>query len=186
MSHPSADMLLYGDVTDEVVAALRAGRRPDVSDLARRHPELADRIDQLARLFTDELADVLWPTAPAPLPVRPLPPVRLGEFRLIREIGRGGMGIVYEAQQETLGRRVALKLLPFTALLDERRLQRFQNEARAAAQLQHPHIVPVHAVGCEGGVHYYAMRLIEGQGLAAALLRFCPKRPDCVTGRGNA
>src|SRR6266487_6423155 len=90
----------------------------------------------------------------------------LGDFKLIREIGRGGMGVVYEAVQLSLGRRVAVKVLPFAATLDARHLQRFRNEAQAAAQLHHTNIVPVYAVGCERSVHYYAMQLIDGQSLA--------------------
>jgi WD40 repeat protein/serine/threonine protein kinase len=93
----------------------------------------------------------------------------LGDFRILREIGRGGMGIVYEAEQISLGRRVALKVLPFAAALDPRQLQRFQNEAHAAAQLHHPSIVPVHGVGCERGIHYFVMQFIDGQSLAALL-----------------
>jgi serine/threonine protein kinase len=93
----------------------------------------------------------------------------LGDFRLIREIGRGGMGIVYEAEQLSLGRRVALKVLPLAAMLDAKQLARFKNEAQAAAQLQHPHIVGIHFVGCERGVHFYAMQLIEGRSLAAVI-----------------
>src|SRR5439155_2263371 len=91
---------------------------------------------------------------------------QLGDFRLLREIGRGGMGVVYEAEQISLRRRVALKVLPFAAAIDPRQLQRFQNEALAAAHLRHEHVVPVHAVGCERGVHYYAMQFIEGHSLA--------------------
>lgn len=91
---------------------------------------------------------------------------QLGDFRILREIGRGGMGFVYEAEQISLGRRVALKILPFAELLDERQLQRFQNEVRTAALLDHPHIVRIHAVGRERGVHYYAMQLIRGRNLA--------------------
>jgi eukaryotic-like serine/threonine-protein kinase len=94
---------------------------------------------------------------------------RLGDFRIIREIGRGGMGVVYEAEQISLSRRVALKVLPFAAALDPRQLQRFKNEASAAANLRHENIVPVHAIGCERGVHYYAMQFIEGQSLSACL-----------------
>jgi len=90
----------------------------------------------------------------------------LGDFRIQREVGRGGMGIVYEAEQLSLGRRVALKVLPFAATIDHRHLQRFQNEARAAASLEHPHIVPVYGVGCERGIHYYAMKFIDGQTLS--------------------
>src|SRR5205823_8700334 len=91
---------------------------------------------------------------------------RLGDFRLIREVGRGGMGVVYEAEQISLGRRVALKVLPFASALDARQRQRFENEARSAAQLHHTNIVPVYAVGSERGVHYYAMQFIDGRTLA--------------------
>jgi serine/threonine protein kinase/DNA-binding SARP family transcriptional activator len=87
----------------------------------------------------------------------------LGDFRILREVGRGGMGVVYEAEQISLGRRVALKVLPFASTLDGKQLQRFKNEAQAAAQLHHTNIVPVHATGCERGVHYYAMQFIEGR-----------------------
>ena len=90
---------------------------------------------------------------------------QLGDYQLIREIGRGGMGVVYEARQLSLDRPVAVKVLPFAALLDQKQIERFKCEARAAAQLHHPHIVPVYAVGCERGVHFYAMQLVEGQSL---------------------
>src|SRR5207253_2503986 len=94
---------------------------------------------------------------------------QLGDFRLLRELGRGGMGVVYEAEQISLRRRVALKVLPFAAAIDPRQLQRFQNEALAAAHLRHENVVPVYAVGCERGVHYYAMQFVEGQSLAALI-----------------
>ena len=99
---------------------------------------------------------------------------RLGDFRLIREIGRGGMGVVYEASQISLGRRVALKVLPFAAVLDSRQIARFKHEAQAAAQLEHPNIVSVFAIGVERGVHYYAMQYIEGQSLDRALAEMRP------------
>src|SRR3954452_23439410 len=106
----------------------------------------------------------------APPPTDPAAGVgELGDFRLIREVGRGGMGIVYEAEQVSLGRRVALKILPMAAAMDPRQIQRFRVEAQAAACLHHPHIVPVHGVGCERGVHYYAMQLIDGRSLAATI-----------------
>jgi eukaryotic-like serine/threonine-protein kinase len=93
----------------------------------------------------------------------------LGDFRLVREIGRGGMGIVYEAEQLSLNRRVAVKVLPFAAALDPKQLHRFKNEAQTAALLHHPNIVPVYAVGCEAGVHYFAMQYIQGRSLAALI-----------------
>ena len=76
------------------------------------------------------------------------------------------MGVVYEAEQVSLDRRVALKVLPFASVLDPTQLRRFHNEARAAAHLHHTHIVPIYAVGCERGVHYHAMQYIEGPSLA--------------------
>src|SRR5262249_18283014 len=109
------------------------------------------------------------PTISLPAAGDTLPANPLGDFQIIREIGRGGMGIVYEALQLSLGRRVALKVLPFAATFDAKHLQRFQNEARAAAHLHHTNIVPVYGVGCERGVHYYAMQLIEGQSLATLI-----------------
>lgn len=90
----------------------------------------------------------------------------LGDYRIIDEIGRGGMGVVYEAEQISLGRRVALKVLSYASILDKTHLARFRNEARAAASLDHPNVVSVHAVGSHRGVHFYAMQLIDGQTVA--------------------
>jgi WD40 repeat protein/serine/threonine protein kinase len=86
----------------------------------------------------------------------------LGDFDLIREIGRGGMGVVHEARHRSLGKRVAVKVLPPAATMDKRAVKRFQNEAWAAAQLQHRNIVSVYHVGSEDGVYFYAMQFIEG------------------------
>ena len=90
---------------------------------------------------------------------------QIGDFELLHEIGRGGMGVVYEARQISLDRRVAIKILPFASVLDSRQIARFKHEAQAAAQLHHEHIVPVFAIGVERGVHYYAMQLVNGQSL---------------------
>lgn len=89
----------------------------------------------------------------------------LGDFRLLEEIGRGGMGVVYRARQLSLDRVVAIKLLPFASVLDARQIVRFKHEAHAAAQLHHPNIVPVHTVGSTRGVHYYAMQFIDGHSI---------------------
>src|SRR5262249_12987096 len=103
-------------------------------------------------------------------------PERIGDFHILRENGRGGMGIVYEAEQVSLGRHVALKVLPSHALLDPKHLQRFQREARAAARLHHTNIVPVFGVvewrGPEGSspIHYYVMQFIQGLGLDEVLI----------------
>jgi serine/threonine protein kinase len=93
----------------------------------------------------------------------------LGDYRILREIGRGGMGVVYEAEQESLCRHVALKVLPGHALLDPRQVARFHREARAAARLHHTNIVPVFGVGQQDGLHYYVMQFIPGQSLDAVL-----------------
>ncbi len=110
----------------------------------------------------------------------------LGDYRLNREIGRGGMGIVYEATQLSLRRSVALKILPFAAVLDEQQVARFRNEAQAAASLHHPHIVPVFAVGCERGVHYYSMQLIDGRTLDQVFAELRPQRASRSEAGGKA
>lgn len=90
----------------------------------------------------------------------------LGDYRILSEVGRGGMGVVYEAEQVSLSRRVALKVLPFATIFDPRHLQRFKNEATAAAHLNHPNIVEVYGIGSDRGIHFYAMRFVEGVTLA--------------------
>jgi WD40 repeat protein len=112
----------------------------------------------------------------------------LGDFRILREIGRGGMGVVYEAEQISLGRRVALKVLPYAAILDQRQLARFKSEARAAALLHHTNIVPVFSVGHESGVHYYAMQYIDGITLAQLITQLTESlgRPQSDSTRDRA
>jgi WD40 repeat protein/serine/threonine protein kinase len=157
----------------ELAERIRAGEPLDLEDLARAHPERAGAIRRLlpAMALMADLGSAARRSAAGPHEAVPEPaPAEglgvLGDFRLLREVGRGGMGVVYEAEQLSLGRRVALKVLPFAATLDPKHLQRFQIEAQAAAFLHHTHIVPVHAVGCERGVHYYAMQFIDGRTLA--------------------
>jgi serine/threonine protein kinase len=162
---------------EEYQAAWKAGRRPERGDYLARHadiaPALAECLDGLdfiqdAAPRLQESAGALAAAGAALAGAGPAAGT-LGDYRLLREVGRGGMGVVYEAEQTSLGRRVALKVLPFAAALDARRVLRFQSEARAAACLHHTHIVPVYAVGCERAVHYYAMQFIDGQTLAALL-----------------
>jgi serine/threonine protein kinase len=92
---------------------------------------------------------------------------QLGDFKILHEIGRGGMGIVYEACQQSINRRVAIKVLPAASALNTRQIARFANEAQAAAKLQHPGIVSIYSVGSDRGIHYYAMQLIHGTPLDA-------------------
>jgi len=173
VSAPVADLNDRERQLDEAIAEyferLESGAPIDTGQWILRYPQFAA---QLRAFFTDcnaiedvaaLLRAIARPTAVAG------EARRLGDFRIVREIGRGGMGVVYEAEQISLGRKVALKVLPFAAVLDKRQLQRFKNEAQAAAVLKHPHIVGVHCVGCERGVHFYAMELVEGHSLAEAI-----------------
>ena len=157
----------FAEILDEYLGALKAGNPPDREALLARHPDLAEelRAALLGIDFVHGAAPRLAPEEHADA----LPGGLLGDYRLLRELGRGGMAVVYEAEQISLARRVALKVLPFAAVLDPKHLQRFKNEAMAAAHLRHPNIVPVYGVGCERGVHYYAMQYVEGQSLATAI-----------------
>jgi hypothetical protein len=160
---------------EEYLAAAEAGTAPPREQFLARHPELAEDLDACLAAVRFIGRAAAGPGSLAAEAAGAQPPEQvtgqLGDFRLIREVGRGGMGVVYEAEQVSLGRRVALKVLPFAATMDSRQLQRFHNEARAAASLDHPHIVPVYGVGCERGVHYYTMKLIDGRTLAGVVGR---------------
>lgn len=156
----------------EYLKELESGRRPDRRRWLEQYPDLAEALGQcLDGLELVHQASPLASPLSGNLPRStgnvgdPVSSNPLGDFQILREVGRGGMGIVYEATQLSLGRRVALKVLPFAATFDAKHLQRFRQEAQAAAQLHHTNIVPVYAVGCERGIHFYAMQLIEGQSL---------------------
>ena len=161
------------DAMQQYLTAAETGRRPERAEFLSRFPEIAAEL--AACLESLEFVQQVGPRLDGPSPGsgRDLRAanladlgVPLGDFRILRELGRGGMGIVYEAEQLSLARRIALKVLPFALTLDTRQLQRFKNEARAAAQLHHTNIVPIYSVGCERGVHFYAMQFVEGQSLA--------------------
>ena len=147
-------------ILDRYMADLQAGRAPDRRQLCEAHPELAAQLEAcLAGIEFIHRA-----TGPATDT-----PATLGEFRIIRELGRGGMGVVYEAEQTSLRRHVALKVLRFGVVADEDAMKRFRREAETVARLHHTNIVPIFAVGCERGVHYYAMQFIDGRSLADVL-----------------
>jgi WD40 repeat protein/serine/threonine protein kinase len=164
----------FGQIADEFVAAFRQGKRPSVEEFARRYPAHADEIrDMLPALVLMEKAksadDTSGQRRRAKASTTAVPLSQLGDYQLLREVGRGGMGVVYEAQQLSLGRHVAIKVLPSHALLDPRQLGRFQREARSAAKLHHTNIVPVFGVGEQDGLHYYVMQFIPGLGLDEVL-----------------
>src|SRR5262249_30718642 len=157
------------ELAEEFVQRIRRGERPSVEDYVAAHPEHAGQIRELFPALV--LIEALGPDdssydAPAvPAPTEAAPLRRLGDYCIVREAGGGGMGVVYEAVQESLGRRVALKVLPLAAAADARVLERFRRESRAAAALHHTNIVPVFEVGEEAGVFFYAMQFISGQAL---------------------
>jgi WD40 repeat protein len=147
----------------EFVERFRRGDQPGLQEYVDRLPAMAEEIrERFPALVEVERAGGDGERRP-PLAVPILG--ELGDYRVLREIGRGGMGVVYEAEQTSLGRRVALKVLPAHAVGDRKALERFRREAKAAARLHHTNIVPVFEVGREGDSTFYAMQLIQGQGL---------------------
>jgi eukaryotic-like serine/threonine-protein kinase len=153
----------------------RRGEQPTLREYLERHPDLAADIQDLfpALLMMEDLGESSGGTTGslaaengAAVGIRLQ---RLGDYRILREIGRGGMGVVYEAEQESLGRRVALKVLSAGSLLDPKQVRRFEREAKAAAKLHHTNIVPVFGVGRQDGYHYFVMQFIAGLGLDVVL-----------------
>jgi WD40 repeat protein/serine/threonine protein kinase len=160
--------VLFNGLVDEFAERYRRGERPSVREYTDRYPRLAEQIRELFPALAEIEQVKEEQRAPAPTaaeqPAADLPP-RLGDYRILREVGRGGMGIVYEAEQVSLGRRVALKVLPLAASRDATALKRFQREARSAARLHHTNIVPVFDVGQQDEAFFYAMQFIPGQPL---------------------
>src|SRR5262249_46740745 len=163
----------FGRIADECVEAYRQGKRPSVEEFAQHYPDHADAIREilpaLVLMEKAKASEAPGQPGPARAAADAVPLKQLGDYQILREIGRGGMGVVYEAQQLSLGRHVAIKVLPSHALLDPRQLGRFQREARSAARLHHTNIVPVFGVGEQGGLHYYVMQFIPGLGLDEVL-----------------
>jgi WD40 repeat protein/serine/threonine protein kinase len=161
----SADYGRFEELAEEFAARLRRGERPGLQEYIDRCPDLADEIRELFPALAEvERVKEDQPARPGAAEVAAALG-QVGDYRVLREVGRGGMGVVYEAEQVSLGRRVALKVLPRQVSSDLKTLARFRREARSAAQLHHTNIVPVFEVGKEGEVSYYAMQFIQGQGL---------------------
>ena len=174
MNPSSSDRDPLEVLAEEFVDRYRRGERPSMREFAQKHPDLAEQIRDLfpALVAMEEFGSVGGPANGPALP-RPAAdhstPGQLGEYRILREVGRGGMGVVYEAVQESLGRHVALKVLPFHGSISSVHLERFRREVQAAAKLHHTNIVSVFGVGEHHGIHYYAMQFIRGQGLDSVL-----------------
>ena len=141
---------LVARVVEEYFERARHGEQPRLAEFVERYPEISDLLRTVipGLQAAEQPADVA-----ADGNVLHLRHKQIGDFRILRQIGRGGMGIVYEAEQISMNRRVALKVLPLAGLIDELKIRRFQNEVRAVAALDHPNIVSVYMVGEERGVH---------------------------------
>lgn len=164
--------LEFGQVADEFVEAFRQGREPSIDDYALRYPEYDDQIrDLLPTLILMEKAKSPIEAEQAGVDAFDSAMIgrHLGDYEILREIGRGGMGVVYEARQISLGRHVALKVLPKQEPFKEKQRIRFEREAKAAARLHHTNIVPVFGVGEDDGLCYYVMQYIKGLGLDEVL-----------------
>jgi serine/threonine protein kinase len=186
------DSAILATLADDFLARLRRGEQPAIEEYATAHSALADRIRQLfptlmmlegLAAHPDRTADHLPVEPGADIAGRPF-----GPYRLIREIGRGGMGVVYEAEHEGLRRRVALKLLAVSGPSAGQRLERFFREAQIAAGLHHTNIVPVFDVGQVGGRPYYAMQYIRGKSLemtkTSSICACAPRRMSMRRGTG--
>ena len=199
------------ELTEEFLKRRRAGEDLSVDAFAAEHPGVAPRIHELFPVLLlmedlDRCGSSLAPErqerdnalvgsgssgfasgrteaagADQPATGSKCPIERLGDYRILREIGRGGMGVVYEAEQESLGRRVALKVLPKAHLASAECLTRFRREAQAAARLLHTNIVPVFGVGHQDGIHYYVMQYIAGRGLDSLLAQLSQENKERST-----
>jgi serine/threonine protein kinase len=161
------DDSLLGQLAEEFTRRVREGKLPDIEEYASRYPALAGRIRELfpTLMLLEGMAATSDSAAAEALPSGLVQGSVFGQYRIEREIGCGGMGIVYEATHLLLEKRVALKVLPVRTPVDAGHLERFFREARTAAGLHHTNIVPVFDVGQVSGTPYYAMQYIEGRGL---------------------
>ncbi len=168
---PGASELL-DRLLGEFVEAIAAGRAVDLAAVAPDRPELRAAIEQT------------WQLAEKVAVRRPLTRRRIGGFEIVAEIGRGGMGAVFLAEQPALARRVALKILPGRWQSSGRARDRFEREARAVARLRHPSIVPIYEIGEDDGTPWFAMEWVEGRTLAAVLaaLRALDRPCESLTG----
>jgi WD40 repeat protein/serine/threonine protein kinase len=176
MTESEARFELVGKLGEEFVERFRRGERPRIGEYTDKYPDYAAEIEEVfpALAMMEDLAperteDPAPAPAASPASLGSLTVQRLGDYRIIREVGRGGMGIVYEAEQVSLGRHVALKVLPRELLDNPKQRSRFEREAKAAARLHHTNIVPVFGVGENNGLIYYVMQFIQGLALDEVL-----------------
>ena len=158
-------------LAEEFIDRRRRGELATIDEYVQRFPQWSEQIRDLfpTLMAMERLGLETLEEAPDDQSHQAPKLERIGDYRILREVGRGGMGVVYEAEQESLRRRVALKVMLPSALVDSRQLARFEREARAAARLHHTNIVPVFGVGRQDALHYFVMQLIDGQGLDRVL-----------------
>jgi len=162
---------LLAELIDRYYRDVEAGRAPDRAELIRAHPQLADDLKEFFR-HHDGMSGVSAALGPPP-PAPALPPGYIvGDYELLEEVARGGMGVVYRARHRTLGRTVALKMVLAGRLASREDLERFRVEVQAAARLDHPNIVAVLEVGEHEGRRFYTMHFLDGGSLAERLGSF--------------
>ena len=173
MDIPETQDDLLDELVTQYIDGCRQGTPPDSESYIEQHPEHAVTISELFPMIAalESMKQSSHRETARTATQLPLDLKELGDFELIREIGRGGMGIVYEARQRSLGRRVALKILPRQSLLDPAQLKRFRREARIVAQLHHTNVVSLFGAGEHQGYHFLAMELVSGHSLAR-LIKF--------------
>lgn len=166
MSNTDSHAEEVAELAREYLERCRGGERPSLGKYIQLHPHLESQIRDLfpMMLLMEDIAPADDRTSIDDVQLE-----QLGDFKIHRIVGRGGMGVVYEAIQESLGRRVALKVCPLTRGMSSRSRERFRRESRSAAMLHHTNIAPVFAVGEENGMLYYSMQFIEGATLDAVI-----------------
>ena len=175
-SRPSDASDPVGAMLVECMEELSRGNHGAIEELCRAHPEhVAEIRERMGILLQMGLVEGVAADADDF-------PERLGEFQLVRRLGGGGMGVVYEALQERLGRTVALKLIRPEHLYFPRARERFRRETEAVAKLQHPAIVSIYTVGEERGIPYFAMELVRGATLADILTMVETRAPESLRG----
>jgi serine/threonine protein kinase/Tfp pilus assembly protein PilF len=153
------------EFAEEFLARLRRGERPTVAEYLRKRPDLTDRLEDVLPAL------LLLEATSAPAPPTDRPPRSAGPYDLVREIGRGGMGVVFEARHRELGRRAAVKMMAGAAFASSGALERFRREAHVTARLAHPGICVVYEAGVDDGAPFIAMRYVEGETLARRIAR---------------
>ena len=176
MPEPPEDERLF-EVLEDYLQQLQSGANPDRQALLRDHPGLASVLgclDALESIAPPPAADsdttIPYETLDMPTPLGQMPR-DFGAYELLEEVGRGGMGVVYKARQKGLDRIVAMKMILASYLASPEHVRRFQIEARAAADLRHPHIVRIFDVNQFHGQHYFTMEYVEGTSLAERIAR---------------